>query len=47
MVELSSLERKLCKINQGRYLYMTLYLYEDSTYYTIYNIMGLYKNYLN
>lgn len=47
MVKLSSLERRLCKINQGKYLYMTLNLYKDLTYYTLYNIMELYKNYFN
>lgn len=47
MVELLGLERRFCKVNQGKHLCMTLYLYKDPAYCTVYNIMGSYKNYLN
>lgn len=47
MVELSDIETKLFKVNYRRRLYITLYLYEDPTYYTVYDIMKPYKNYPN
>lgn len=47
MVELLGLEIKLCKVNHGRWPYITLYLYGDPAYYTIYNIIGFFKNYSN
>lgn len=47
MVELSDIKTKLFKVNYRRRLYITLYLYEDPTYYTIYDIMKPYKNYSN
>lgn len=47
MVELSGLETKLCAVNQRRCPCMTLYLYGDPAYCTVYSIMGPYKNYPN
>lgn len=47
MVELSSIETKLFKVNYKRQPCITLYLYKDSTYYTVYDIMKSYKNYPN
>ncbi len=47
MMELLGLEKRLCKVNQERYLCMALYLYGDPAYCTVYGIMGPYKNYSN
>ena len=47
MVELSGLEKRLRKVNQGKRPCITLYLYEYPAYCTVYGIMGLYKNYPN
>ena len=46
MVELSGPEAKLRAVNQGRRPAMTLYLYGDPAYATVYGIMGPYKTYL-
>ena len=47
MVELLGLERRLREVNQGKRPCMALYLYGDPAYYTVYGIMGPYKNYPN
>lgn len=45
MVELSGLAEKLRLVNGGWCLAHTIYLYRDQAYYTIYGIIGPYKNY--
>lgn len=45
MVELSGISEKLRAVNGSRWLAHALYLYRDSTYSTVYGIMGPYKNY--
>lgn len=47
MVELSNIETKLLKVNYKRQSCIALYLYGDLAYYTVYNIIKPYKNYLN
>lgn len=47
MVKLSDFEAKFCAININLPLAMALYLYNNPAYFTIYNIIGFYKNYLN
>lgn len=47
MVENSSLKKKLKAVNSGQQPVYTLYLYSYLGYYTVYKIMGLYKNYLS
>ncbi len=45
MVELSGLAEKLRSVNGDRRPADALYLYGDPAYYTVYGIMGPYKNY--
>lgn len=47
MVELLSLEVKPQRVNIGKNLTLSLYLYGDTAYCTIYDIMRPYKKYLN
>lgn len=45
MVKYSNLVEKLKTVNNNQWLAHTLYLYRDVSYYTVYKIMELYKNY--
>lgn len=47
MVELLSLEKRLCKVNQENCPCIALYLDRDPAYCTVYGIMGSHKNYPN
>ncbi len=47
IVGLSGLESKLREVNNNQRPTYALYLYRDLAYYTVYGIMGLYKNYID
>lgn len=47
MIEMSGFKAKFWEVNQEKRLAMALYLYGNPAYFTIYNIMGSYKNYPN